>query len=161
MILGLSIFDTVLNRLRQERIDAPVQSAAPWAGRRGFNASFVGAGTRPDRWQDSEQLDVTTSAYTSDMFAPPPKPALDVSMFKRLSPEAIAKDINLLASDTPAELQLKRRNFARINHPDRAPEEWREAATTRMKIANLLIDDALKKHKAARDQQDTSPRGAS
>ena len=161
MILGLSIFDTVLSRLSQERADAPMQSAASWTGIHGFNASFVGAGSRPDRWQDSEQLDGATSAYDSDMMAPPPKPALDVSMFKRLSPEEIAKDINVLASDTPMELQVKRRNFARMNHPDRAPEHWREAATTRMKIANLLIDEALKKHKAARDQKAASPRGAS
>lgn len=152
MILGLSLFDTVLHRLSQEEADAPAQGPARLAGMRGFNASFIGAGSRPDRGQDSEQLDVTFSAYTSDMFAPPPKPAPDVSMFKRLSPGEIARDINLLASDTPVELHLKRRNFARMNHPDRAPEDWRDAATTRMKIANLLIDEALKEFKAARDQ---------
>ncbi|MDP2734425.1 MAG: hypothetical protein Q8O63_15205 [Hoeflea sp.] len=160
MILGLSIFDTVLYRLGQERSDAPGQSSAPWSGLRGFNASFVGAGSGPDGGQDSEQLNIAASAYEIDMFAPPPKPAPDVSMFKRLSPGEIARDINLQASDTPAELQLKRRKFARINHPDRAPENWRDAATTRMKIANLLIDEALKKHKAAHDQQDASPRSA-
>ncbi len=78
------------------------------------------------------------------MFAPPPKPVFDASLFKRLSAEDVAKDIQLKASDTAAELQLKRRNFARLNRPDRVPEEWRDAATTRMKIANRQIDDALR-----------------
>lgn len=160
MILGLSLFDTVLSRLSQERADAAVQRSAPWSGLRGFNASFVGAGSGPERGQDGEPLDSAASAYTSDMFAPPPKPAPEVSMFKRLSREEIARDINLLASDTPAELHLKRRSFARINHPDRAPEDWRDAATTRMKIANLLIDEALKRIKAAREQQGAHSRRA-
>ncbi|MCZ4290189.1 hypothetical protein [Hoeflea alexandrii] len=64
----------------------------------------------------------------------------------------MAKDINLLASDTPAELQSKRRRFARLNHPDRTPAEWREAATTRMKIANHLVDEALRAVAARRNR---------
>jgi len=145
MILGLSMFEAVLDRLGNERADAALPSSATWTRIRGLNASFVGAGSGPGSGQDSEQLNGAYSAYSSDVFVPPPEPAIDVSIFKRLSPEEIEKDINLLPSDTRAELQLKRRNFARINHPDRTPEEWREAATTRMKIANLLIDEAVRK----------------
>jgi hypothetical protein len=52
--------------------------------------------------------------------------------------------MGLSASDTPANLQAKRRAFARANHPDLVPSVWRDEATTRMKIANLLIDEALK-----------------
>ncbi|MBV6651049.1 MAG: hypothetical protein KI789_15095 [Hoeflea sp.] len=55
-----------------------------------------------------------------------------------------------MATDTPAELKSKRRRFARFNHPDRTPMEWREAATIRMKIANHMVDEALRGKLAAR-----------
>ena len=145
MILGLSMFEAVLDRLGKDGADAPLPSSAAWPRIRGLNASFVGPGSVPGSWQDSEQLHAAYSAYSNDVVVPPPEPAIDVSIFKRLGPEDIAQDINVLASDTRAELQLKRRDFARLNHPDRAPEDWREAATTRMKIANRLIDEALRK----------------
>lgn len=144
MILGLSTFEAVLDRLGKERADAPMSSSATWTRIRGLNASFVGAGTGQVSWQTSDEPDIAASTYHDDVFAPPPKPAFDASRFKRLSAEDVAKDIQLKASDTAAELQLKRRNFARLNHPDRVPEEWRDAATTRMKIANRQIDDALR-----------------
>lgn len=73
-----------------------------------------------------------------------------MSLFKRLSPEEVAEDINLLASDTSVELKAKRRRFARLNHPDRTPMEWRQAATIRMKIANHMVDEALRGKLAAR-----------
>ncbi|AKH99388.1 hypothetical protein IMCC20628_00664 [Hoeflea sp. IMCC20628] len=143
MILGQSMFEVVLDRLGKDRADALQSSSSAWNRIRGLNASFVGAGCEPARWRDSEQPNIAASAYNDDVLAPPPKPAFDASQFKRLSPEDVAKDIQLLPSDNPTELHLKRRNFARLNHPDRVPEEWRDAATTRMKIANRLIDDAL------------------
>ena len=167
MILGQSTFEAVLDHVGNERAEAPhLSSAAAWSRVFGLNASFVGASSGLEHSQDSEQLHAAYFDYSSDVVAPPPKPAapppkpavllpkpaalppkpaLDVSMFKRLSPEDIVKDINLLPSDTRAELQKKRRNFAHINHPDRAPEEWRNAATTRMMLANHLVDDALRK----------------
>ena len=147
MIVGLSMFDVVLDRLRKERVDEPTPRPTSWTGVRGLNASFVGVVTGQGSPRTKEQFAAAYSAYESDEFAPPPKPkpAIDVSHFKRLSPEEIAKDINILASDSPFELQFKRRSFARLNHPDRTTAEWREAATTRMKIANQMVDEALKK----------------
>ena len=134
---------------------------------RGWNSSFVCASLRAQPWPSREQrgaapsavpIDPSTpaprpkSAVHNDTPAPKPKPAIDTSLFKRLSPADVAKDINLLASDTPAELQSKRRRFARLNHPDRTPAEWREAATTRMKIANHLVDEALRAVAARRNR---------
>ena len=147
MIVGLSMFDVVLDRLRKERVDEPTPRPTSWTGVRGLNASFVGVVTGQGNPQTKEQLAAAYSAYDIDEFAPPPKPQprVDISHFKRLSPEEIAKDINLLSSDSPVELQSKRRNFARLNHPDLTSAEWREAATTRMKIANQMVDEALKK----------------
>lgn len=72
------------------------------------------------------------------------EPAIDPAVFERVEVEEIREDLNLSASDTCAELHRKRRVFARLNHPDRVPEKWREAATVRMQTANLLIDQALR-----------------
>jgi hypothetical protein len=141
---------------------------------RGWNSSFIGASLRSQPWPGREQSgaadladhtgtstsapklkplvhnDARTPAPRPANPAPRPEPAIDISHFKRLSPKEVAKDINLLASDTAAKLKSKRRSFARLNHPDRSPLEWREAATIRMKIANHLVDEALRKIRAPR-----------
>ena len=43
------------------------------------------------------------------------------------------------------DLLARRRSFARDNHPDRAPEDLRINATLRMKIANMLIDETIRR----------------
>jgi hypothetical protein len=43
------------------------------------------------------------------------------------------------------DLVALRRSFARENHPDRAPEDLRTNATLRMKIANMLIDETIRR----------------
>lgn len=167
MIVGLDSFDAVLDRVSNERAEASSHGSGTWAAMRGWNSSFVATSLRSQPWPGREQqgtaepavhIDVsmpgpgTTSAVDNDAPTPPPKPtpAIDTSLFKRLSPEDVANDINLLASDTPVELKSKRRKFARLNHPDRVPMEWRQAATTRMKIANHLVDEALRGKLSAR-----------
>jgi len=154
MSVGFSPFEAVLDRVSNERVDTSADRSGSWTAMRGWNSSFVGTSLREQPWPSREQHvaaqlavhnDVSTPGPRPSTPAPMPKPAIDVSMFMRLSPEEVAKDINLLASDTPAELQSKRRSFARLNHPDRTPIEWREAATTRMKIANHLVDEALRR----------------
>jgi hypothetical protein len=57
----------------------------------------------------------------------------------------VAEDMKLSEARSVEALQSLRRTFARQNHPDMVGEEWREQATLRMKIANLLIDEALKR----------------
>ncbi len=44
-----------------------------------------------------------------------------------------------------ADIRERRRAFARENHPDRVPEEFREQATIRMTTANRLVEAALRK----------------
>jgi hypothetical protein len=43
------------------------------------------------------------------------------------------------------DLLARRRAFARDNHPDRAPADLRTNATLRMKIANMLIDETIRR----------------
>ena len=149
MVPGAGTFDAVLDLVGEQR--AGLRARGSWSGIRGLNVGFVGAASGPDGRRHGAPLGADFYGDDADLFAPPDMaakpetPVLEVSIFKRLSREEVAADIGLLPSDTPAELRLKRRDFARANHPDRIPEEWREAATTRMKIANLLIDEALRK----------------
>ena len=143
MIVGQSIFDTVLDRLTETPTQEPVAASAPWTGVRGLNAGFVGAQTEAFAGQsDDPQFGDAYSAYFAEDITRPPE--IDTAIFARLSPAEVAEDLDLSSVDTLATLQAKRRDFARTNHPDRAPEQWREQATTRMKTANLLIDEALK-----------------
>ena len=174
MVGGWNSFEAVLDRVSNERADAAADRSGSWTAMRGWNSSFVGASLRSQPWPGRERrgaadladhTDRSTSAPRPNpagpneaptpapvpaMPAPRPEPVIDISHFKRLSPEEVAKDINLLATDTAAELQSKRRSFARRNHPDRSPVEWRDAATIRMKIANHLVDEALRGMRAPR-----------
>lgn len=145
MIVGLSTFDTVFDRLSEEGADLAPSPRAAWSSIRGFSSGFAGAASGPRAQSGAEPFAAAYCEFAMEAVAPPPEPPLDTSPFTRLSPAEIARDLGLLASDPPADLQRKRRAFASLNHPDRTPEEWREAATTRMKIANQLIDEALKK----------------
>lgn len=174
MIVGQSLFDTILERVGQEWAESPAQHAPSPIAARGWYSRFVAADlARASRWSREEECapapepapEPATAATKADTpapavvqpekpAAPKPKPPIDTSLFKRLSAEEVARDINLLATDTPAELQSKRRRFARLNHPDRTPLEWREAATTRMKIANHLVDEALRAVAARRSRPD-------
>ena len=169
MIVGQSLFDTILDRVRQERSESPPREPASSAATRGWFSRFVAADLeRASRWSREEKsapepaaVSVASrverpapAAVRIDAPAPPkPKPSIDTAPFRRLSTEEIARDINLLATDTPAELQSKRRRFARLNHPDRTPAEWRDAATTRMKIANHMVDEALRAAAARRNRR--------
>ncbi|VVT04098.1 hypothetical protein [Hoeflea sp. EC-HK425] len=167
MVVGVDSFDAVLDRMSNERAEASSHGSGHWTAMRGWNSSFVATSLRSQPWPSREQrgtadpavhIDASTSAprpkpavHNAAPTPPPkPKPDIDTSLYKRLSPEDVAKDINLLATDTPAELKSKRRRFARLNHPDRTPMEWREAATIRMKIANHMVDEALRGKLAAR-----------
>jgi len=145
MIVGLSTFDTVFDRLSEEGADMAPSPRAAWSGIRGFTSGFAGAASSPQAQRSAEPFAAAYSEFALEAVAPQPQPKFDTTPFTRLSAAEIARDLGLLASDPPAELQRKRRTFASLNHPDRTPEEWREAATTRMKIANQLIDEALRK----------------
>lgn len=70
----------------------------------------------------------------------------DTSAEQRLSitcSEAIAREIGLTGDLESSALQHLRRRFAARNHPDLAPAHLRKQAEYRMKIANILIDDAM------------------
>lgn len=69
--------------------------------------------------------------------APPPLPP-------RSEHDTVLDELHLTSSLTAADLIRLRREFAKINHPDRVLPPGREQATRRMTIANSVIDEALR-----------------
>lgn len=61
--------------------------------------------------------------------------------------EAVRDELHLTPNLTTADLIKLRREYAKINHPDRVLPPGREQASRRMTIANSLIDEALRSRK--------------
>lgn len=162
MILGQSIFDAVLDRLNEEaaededgRTDFGVE--APRAGIRGLNPAFIQSAVGLPPEAGSGRIDDVYFDFADDTAPPSARPATGIEpdvqaiRFSRLTPQDIAEDLKLSEAVSAERLQALRRSFARQNHPDMVGEAWREQATLRMKIANLLIDEALKRLPDASD----------
>ncbi|THV21645.1 hypothetical protein FAA97_15090 [Peteryoungia ipomoeae] len=151
MLFGRSLFQSVVDRLLHEAESA--EEAVDQTGTdfriRGFGAGFVAA--RPAA-ASTDSASRSADAYLEIMedFKPEPPPAAAEIVptppiwINRLSPEEIGADLAISADDDSDTLMEKRRIFARENHPDRVDLRFADAATTRMKIANLLIDDAIR-----------------
>lgn len=155
MILGQSIFDAVLERLQEEAADESEPTHfgvdAPRVGVRGLNPAFIQStvGLPPEAGTsrlDDVYFDFDDEA-TPQLAPSPPRaePDPQAAMFSRLTPQDVAEDLKLSQAVSAESLHALRRSFARQNHPDMVGEIWREQATLRMKIANLLIDEALKR----------------
>jgi hypothetical protein len=161
MLLGQSIFQSVLTRLKEEKSE---QEETPDEGPdyriRGLGAGFLTPDGRPEAakadtgsyfdylsdWHATEaeapapQSEEPAHAETADQ---PPEPPVMPAHLERLTEQEIAEDLAISPKDNEAALNEKRRQFAKLNHPDRVAPEFRDNATVRMKTANLLIDRAL------------------
>ncbi|CAN7524638.1 hypothetical protein LJR030_005373 [Rhizobium sp. LjRoot30] len=144
MLFGQSLFQSVLERLEQEKSEEEEEAPAASAYRvRGFSTGFVAATTEGaigSLHAERSYLDVLEG------MEPPPEvePVMPEHLL-RLSPEEIAEDLALSPADGVSRLNEKRRLFAKTNHPDGVPEKFRDNATIRMTIANLMIDEALRR----------------
>ncbi|WP_438752557.1 hypothetical protein [Pararhizobium sp. O133] len=153
-MFGMSVFQSVLERLKTEE-DAEAelrdeQSTAPSI--RGLNAGFVGnlavsAGLADSRAVQRAYFDTAGD----DMLVPPkPLPAPVIpDHLSRVRPEEIATDLGITGTESQQSLADKRRTFAADNHPDRHHPDFRANATIRMKIANMLIDEAQRRLRIA------------
>jgi hypothetical protein len=157
-MFGQSVFESVLDRLKAEaresaRHDGEPETEDGATGVRGLPAGFAGLGSG-HAFASGSQAEAAYLDLTEE-FAPapieetvpelppaeePPSPHL-----LRIDPEDVAADLGLSGHETLLELTEKRRLFARTNHPDRAPTELRDNATIRMKIANMLIDETVRR----------------
>lgn len=152
MLFGKSLFQSVVDRLASERPEVTEEERPQGKAVRGGGvaASFLAVAPEADE-ADEQRLYVdpyrealaaappATPKPTEVAEAPPPMP----SHLKRLSEKEVREDLGLGPHDDAPRLAELRRNFARLNHPDRVPARYRAQATMRMMIANALIDDAL------------------
>lgn len=165
-MFGKSVFESVLERLREEEEDAgpaarvedageTVRSAHPVftvlpTGRPSVPSHSAAAAYRdmddfdaPERADPFGEAGASAEAAPAMPVAPAPPPHL-----LRTAPEEIAADLDLTGKETRAQLAGIRRAFARDNHPDTAPLDLRENATRRMMVANMLIDETLRRMQA-------------
>ena len=107
-----------------------------------FSADLGDTVSAQHRLQDLENLFDIESLPEPDPQSEREKQAIEARMAKQ-SPDEIRLELELHPGLKRAELQQRRRSFAASNHPDRLPEEFRNAAEQRMKTANALLDTAL------------------
>jgi hypothetical protein len=175
-MFGKSIFQSVLDRLDAESPGDDNESemaGVRQAGIRGLNTSLAfdteratGRDSVHQAYADMSEPDLP-AAKTLPPAEPappqePPEPAPErpPAHLQRLTPTEIAEDLGVCETDTVATLAEKRRSFASANHPDLYPPAMREAATMRMKIANMLVDEAqrrLTRGHAARPSRPPAP----
>ena len=149
MLFGQSVFQSVVERLKQEKEEEGTEPSPP-AGHRiaGFSSGF-GVDTHIEAPQPANGNLDAYLAFLADP-APPPEPQTEPEpepMPAHLEKTALADvsaELAIQETDTVATLAEKRRAFARLNHPDRVKPQFRHNATLRMTAANLLIDQALR-----------------
>lgn len=155
-MFGLSVFESVLERLKAEARQAEedadeeaVDDDGP-GEIRGLTSGFAGIGTGSIFVSGSQATAAYLDLYEAPRSAPPPpapEPPPVPPHLLRTAPEEIAEDLALTGKEGVDDLLSRRRSFARENHPDRAPEDLRANATLRMKIANMLIDETIRRLK--------------
>ncbi|QND12968.1 hypothetical protein HB775_03095 [Rhizobium leguminosarum bv. trifolii] len=153
MLFGQSVFQSVLERLKAE--DETAEDAEAPAAHR---VSGLGTGLAFDVMEgvsaasqrvgqayfDNLDLDAAAGVVEKPAPAPPAEPIMPDHLV-RTTPQEVAAELAISAADTPLTLREKRRAFARANHPDGVELPFRDNATKRMMLANLLIDEALRR----------------
>lgn len=155
-MFGLTVFESVLERLKAEARQATEGEAEQEAREdegpgeiRGLTSGFAGLGAGGTFVSGSQAAAAYLALYEEPAPEPqsPPtvEPAPAPPHLLRTTPEEVADDLALNGKESVEDLLARRRSFARDNHPDRAPEELRLNATLRMKIANMLIDETIRR----------------
>ena len=146
-MFGMSVFQSVLERLKAEEDGVAEDEQAPAAHIRGLNGGFVGD-LPASGFSGSATVQRAYFDTASDEMLAPAKPIPKPVMPKhlaRIRPDEIAADLGLTDAESVQSLADKRRRFASENHPDLHDPDFRSNATMRMKIANMLIDEAQRR----------------
>lgn len=145
MLFGKSLFESVLDRLKDEK-EPEEEDAAPAiaTGFSAFGGGFVGAVFEKAPGHGGRLERGYLDALDGIDAPPPPEPQIPPHLL-RLTLDEIAEDLALAPEDTVQSLQDKRRAFAKKNHPDGFAEPYRDKANIRMTIANLMVDEALRR----------------
>lgn len=148
-MFGMTVFESVLERLKAEAREAAEDLPAEDDGApmevRGLPAGFAGLGMGKTFVSAPQAAAAYLDLYEEP--APPPEepPPAPPPHLLRTAPEEVAEDLALTGRESVEDLLARRRAFARDNHPDRAPADLRTNATLRMKIANMLIDETIRR----------------
>jgi len=152
MLFRQSLFQSVLDRLDAEEDVSEKEEAAHRI--LGLNVSFaatVPGGETPEAHRaDEAYLDNLGDPITQPVPQPEPapkEPELPVmpEHLARTSREEVAADLAITSDTSLHSLHEKRRSFAKANHPDSVAAAFRDQATTRMTLANQLIDEAIRR----------------
>lgn len=150
-MFGLTVFESVLERLKAEARQAAEEAGDDERGEqspgevRGLPSGFAGLGMGATFVSGSQAAAAYLDLY-EEPAPPPPEPVEPPpAHLLRTAPEEVAEDLALNGREGIDDLLARRRSFARENHPDRAPEDLRANATLRMKIANMLIDETIRR----------------
>ncbi|ULR45070.1 hypothetical protein [Rhizobium sp. K102] len=150
MLFGQSVFQSVLERLKAQDDTVEDDAEAPAAHRvaslgTGFAFDVMeGVSVASQRIGEAyfDNLEHEAAAKPGPLL--PPAPVMPDHL-TRTAPQEVAAELAISAADTPLTLGEKRRAFARANHPDGVALPFRDNATKRMMLANLLIDEALRR----------------
>ncbi|MGY5801824.1 hypothetical protein ACXHMN_10850 [Rhizobium sp. LEGMi12c] len=154
MLFKQSLFQSVLDRLDSEEEVSEQEEAAHRI--RGLNVSFaatvLGGETPETQRPDEAYRDNLGDPIILPEIEPEPEPAPQAPQppvmpehLARTSREEVAAELAITTDLTREALQEKRRSFAKANHPDSVAALFREQATTRMTLANQLIDEAIRR----------------
>lgn len=146
-MFGMSVFQSVLERLKTEEDEGETAATALAATPRApYCATPFVAGANEN---GSAAHSAVERAYFDASFIEPPPTEPMPAFLNRTSLEEVAEELDLDEQETLGTLAAKRRSFAAANHPDRLPQDYRANATVRMKLANMLIDEASRQLQAA------------
>lgn len=139
-VFGKSLFETVLDGMEPEE---DPEDDAPVPARPRFAPAFVA----DTSFRDEDDTGPPGGLYETFAAPPPTGPAAPEppAWLDRLSETDVIADLGLLPGMDGADIRERRRAFARENHPDRVPEQFREQATIRMTTANRLVEAALRR----------------
>lgn len=161
MLFGQSVFQSVLDRLKAEEEESGEEADAPAAHRiHGLPSGLAfdmmegvsAASQQPGQaYFDNLEFEAPAAEPVAPEIPavepepePEPEPVMPEHLL-RTAPADIAAELSITAADTIHSLGEKRRAFAKGNHPDRIALQFRENATRRMTLANLLIDEAVRR----------------
>jgi hypothetical protein len=143
-VFGKSLFETVLDGMEVEE-EPDVEEIRAYAPR--VIAPFLAETVTSDRDEPRSLSDLYGDFALEDRLdatLDAPVPEGPPEWLERLSDDDVAGDLALLPGMTGADIRMRRRQFARQNHPDRVAEPYRGAAHVRMTAANRLVERALR-----------------
>ncbi|MGG7518811.1 hypothetical protein ACQ3G6_13080 [Allorhizobium undicola] len=148
MLLKQSLFQSVVDRLEDENEENREEDGHDDQAT-SFRIMGLGTGFVKETGSAEASLQTVQSLYDDFLEDVPlpeePQPPVMPAHLSRLTPDEIRDDLGLSDEDDLQSLALKRRSFARLNHPDRVNAAFREQANQRMTLANQMIDQALQR----------------